>query len=59
MEGNRWYYGIEVPLDQMPVFVRPGAIIKLYPDEVECTDEMDLNKSISIEITKDFNGFPL
>ena len=57
MEGNRWYCSIEVPLDQMPVFVRPGAIIKLYPDEVECTDEMDLNKSITIEITKDFKGF--
>ena len=56
LEGGRWYYDVEVPLDQMPVFVRPGALIKLYPDEVECTDQMDLSKAVTIEITKDYKG---
>ena len=56
LEGGRWYYGVEVPLDQMPVFVRPGALIKMYPDDVDCTDQMDLNKSVTIEITKEFKG---
>lgn len=55
-EGGSWYYQVEVPLDQMPVFVRPGAYIKVYPDEVDCTDEMDLSKAITIEITKDYKG---
>ena len=56
LEGGRWYYGVEVPLDQMPVFVRPGSLIKMYPDDVDCTDQMDLSKAVTIEITKEFKG---
>ena len=56
LEGGRWYYDVEVPLDQMPVFARPGALIKMYPDDVDCTDQMDLNKAVTIEITKDYKG---
>ena len=59
LEGGRWYYDVEVPLDQMPVFVRPGALIKLYPDEVDCTDQMDLSKAVTIEITKDYKGLEI
>ena len=55
-EGGCWYYDVETPLDQMPVFVRPGALIKMYPDDVDSTDQMDLSKAISIEITKDYKG---
>ncbi len=56
LDGGRWYYNVEVPLDQMPVFVRPGAHIKIYPDDVESTDDMDLTKAITIGITKDYKG---
>ena len=56
LEGGRWYYDVEVPLDQMPVFVRPGALIKMYPDDVDSTDDMDMSKTITIEITKDYKG---
>ena len=56
LEGGRWYDGVKVPLDQMPVFARPGALIKMYPDDVDCTDQMDLNKAVTIEITKEFKG---
>ena len=56
LEGGRWYYDVEVPLDQMPVFVRPGALIKMYPDIVDCTDQMDLSKGVTIEITKEYKG---
>ena len=54
--GGRWYYNVEVPLEEMPVFVRPGALIKMYPDEVESTDDMDLRKTITLEITKEYHG---
>ena len=56
VDGGRWYYDVEVPLDQMPVFVRPSAQISVYPEEVDSTDEMDLNKAVTIEITKDYKG---
>ncbi len=56
LDGGRWYYDVEVPLDQMPVFVRPGAHIKIYPDDVDSTDDIDLTKAITIGITKDYKG---
>ena len=56
LNGGRWYYDVEVPLDQMPVFVRPGAHIQIYPDDVDSTDDMDLTKAITIGITKDYKG---
>ena len=59
LEGGRWYYDVEVPLDQMPVYVRPGAFINMYPDDVDSTDDMDMSKTITIEITKDYKGTTL
>jgi alpha-D-xyloside xylohydrolase len=56
LDGERWYYDVEVPLDQMPVFVRPGAHIRIYPDDVDSTDDMDITKAITIGITKDYKG---
>lgn len=44
-EGARWLKNIQVPLDEMPVFVKYGTKIPMYPDDVSCTDEMDLKKT--------------
>ena len=56
LEGGRWYYDVEVPLEEMPVFVREGATIPLYPYDVDSTDDMDLSRAVTIDITKDFKG---
>lgn len=53
---GRWLMNVAVPLDQMPVFVRPGAALPLYPDDVQCTDEMDLSKAEELVIDDSFNG---
>lgn len=59
LQGGRWYYDVEVPLDEMPVFVRPGATIPLYPDNVTSTNDMDLSKSISLFISRDYKGLQI
>ena len=59
LEGGRWYYHVEVPLDQMPIFVRPDAVIKMYPHDVDSTDDMNLSESVNINITQDFKGIVL
>lgn len=46
VSGGRWLKNVDVPLDEMPVFVRKGAQIPMYMDDVECTDEMDLSKAV-------------
>ena len=59
LEGGRWYYGVETPLDQMPVYVRPGTTIPIYPDEVQSTDDMDMSRTTEIKITESYQGFKL
>ena len=58
-DGGRWYEQVETPLERMPVFVRPGAVIPLYPDDVDRTDDMDLSKTIHWNISKDYKGYDL
>ncbi len=45
-EGPVWLKDLQVPLEEMPVYVREGAGIPWYPEEVACTDDMDFNKVI-------------
>ena len=56
LDGGRWYEDVEVPIDQMPVFVRPGTLLKMYLDDVDSTDDMDMSKAVTIEITKEYKG---
>lgn len=57
--GGRWYSGVEVPLERMPVFVHPGARIPVYPDAVDCTDRMDLRRIAEIVVDGNFKGIEL
>lgn len=56
LAGDRWLTGVEVPLERMPLYARAGAEIPWYPEAVECTDEMDLSKSICLQIDATFGG---
>ena len=58
-DGGKWLYGYDVPLDEMPVFVHPGAEIKMYPENVDCTDDMDFKKSITLTVTSSFEGYKI
>lgn len=42
--GGRWLNNLDVPLDEMPVYVKKGARLPWYPELVSCTDEMDLTR---------------
>lgn len=55
-DGSRWLKNVEVPLDLMPVFVRPGAVIPYYPEKVDCTDRMDLSKTKHLTVDDSFKG---
>lgn len=56
LEGGHWIYGMEVPLDMMPVYVRDGAVLPVYPEQVDCTDQMDFTKTIEIKVDDTFKG---
>jgi alpha-D-xyloside xylohydrolase len=42
--GGRWLLQVLYPLAAFPVFVRSGAVIPYYPDQVNSTAEMDLSR---------------
>ena len=48
-DGERWLKSVEVPLNEIPVFVKQGATIPMYLEQVNCTDEMDMSKVIEIK----------
>ena len=57
--GLKWLNNINVPLEIMPVFIRKGATIPIYPDLVDSTDNMDMSKVKQIKIDETFRGFKL
>lgn len=58
-DGGSWLKGYDCPLDLMPVFVRPGAVIPIYPDDVDCTDEMNPDRAVTITIDDRFEGMDM
>lgn len=48
--GPCWLKDVNVPLDQMPVFCRPGTEIPVYEPEVQSTDDIDFSKVTTITI---------
>ena len=58
-DGGKWLKNIETPLDRMPVFVRKGAVIPVYPEDVDSTDDMDMSKVENLIIDEEFNGFEI
>jgi alpha-D-xyloside xylohydrolase len=55
-QGGCWLNNFEVVMEEMPVWVKKGALIPMYPEAVNCTDDMDLKKTISIAIDANFKG---
>lgn len=56
LDGGRWLKNVAVPLEEMPVYVREGSVIPVYPEQVECTDDMDMSKVTYIKIDNTFKG---
>ncbi|MBN1131947.1 MAG: alpha-xylosidase [Bacteroidales bacterium] len=55
-KGPLWLKNFEAPLDEMPVWVRMNANIPIYPEKMECTDDYNPDKVISIKVNREFKG---
>lgn len=42
--------------ERLPLFVRMGARIPVYPDPVQCTDEMDWSKIVEVDFDAGYGG---
>lgn len=56
ISGGKWLNNFEAPLDEMPVWVKAGSQITIYPEKVSCTDDMVLSKSVKLVIDETFKG---
>ena len=54
--GGKWIKNFITPLNEMPVWVKENAVLPLYPDKVQCTDEMNLDRIKRVKIDKEFQG---
>ncbi|MCY1722034.1 alpha-xylosidase [Prolixibacteraceae bacterium Z1-6] len=54
--GNQWLYDVKVPLEEMPVWVKEGAEISVYPHPVKSTDDLDFEKTETISFDEYFEG---
>jgi alpha-D-xyloside xylohydrolase len=56
VEGCRWLKNIQMPLERMPIYVRLGAQVPVYPHRVQCTDEMNLSKAAKLVFDDGYQG---
>ena len=56
--GPQLLRAVASPLEQIPVFAKHGARIRVYPDRVQCTDEMDLEKCAELVFDAGYKGLP-
>jgi alpha-D-xyloside xylohydrolase len=56
VKGCRWLKNIQMPLERMPVYVKLGAQVPVYPHRVQCTDEMDLSKAVHVDFDQQYQG---
>jgi alpha-D-xyloside xylohydrolase len=56
LKGGCLLKKIEVPLDRMPVFAKKGACIRVYPDVVQSTNEMDMEKAVELRFDGTYRG---
>lgn len=55
--GGVWLKNTLSPLELLPVFVKKGSTISVYPEIVQCTKEMDLAKIKGIQFDDTYGGF--
>lgn len=56
VEDCRWLKNVQMPLALIPVYVKLGAQVPVYPHRVQCTDEIDLSKSAKLVFDDGYQG---
>jgi alpha-D-xyloside xylohydrolase len=56
VDGLRLLRGVSMPLARLPVYAKLGAAIRVYPESVQCTDEMDWAKCATLVFDQGYRG---
>ena len=55
-DGQQWLSTVRSPLDRIPVYLRNGSELPIYPVAVNCVDQMDFDKCITVDADESFKG---
>jgi alpha-D-xyloside xylohydrolase len=56
LEGPRWLVSVVTPLERMPLYVRRGAAVPVYPKPIASTAEMDMELIETLIFDTGYNG---
>jgi alpha-D-xyloside xylohydrolase len=56
IQGPRLLDDVESPLARIPIYVAKDAKIPIYPEAVQCTDEMDLSRTQDLVFDCEYEG---
>lgn len=56
IEGSKLLKNIKSPLSHIPIYIKSNSTIRIYPEVVQCTDEMNLSKSKNLTIDSSYKG---
>ncbi len=56
LSGGRWIKDLQVPLEELPVWARPGAKIPVFPEKIDCTDEYNPGRVKMLVLDKGYKG---
>jgi alpha-D-xyloside xylohydrolase len=56
ISGPGWLPSRVYGSEEMPVFVKSGSSVPVYPERVLCTDEMDMKKTIQLPFDRTYRG---
>lgn len=54
--GNKWLKNYRTELEVMPLWVKNGAAISIYPENVQSTADMDPGKNVIIHFNEKYKG---
>lgn len=57
LTGPRWLRAVTSPLETLPVYVKTGSEIPVYPEIVQSTKDMDFSKTVRIHFDDSYPGF--
>lgn len=55
-QGGKWLNNLEIPLEEMPVWIKENAKVSVYPKHVESTDDIDWSKIEKINFDNSYKG---
>ena len=57
IKGPVWLKNISSPIDKIPVYVKTGSEIPVYPEIVQSTKFMDFKKAVAVKFDGSYSGF--